>query len=195
MMIMNRLLLLLGCSGAMLYGAELAGVRSVYVLPMSRGLDQYLANRLTNEHTFQVVTDPKLADAVFTDHIGESFQSQMEALYPPPPPPEKPKEEVKDKEAADGKEAKDKKERKDHKGDESTGPGLLTDTVNKLSNPALSSGFGRAKGTVFLVDAKSHQVVWSVFDPPKGTTNNDLDRIASDIVSRIKKDLSPKTKN
>ena len=71
----------------------------------------------------------------------------------------------------------------------------MTETVNKLSNPSLSSGFGRAKGTVFLVDAKSHQVVWSVFDPPKGTTNNDLDRTASDIVSRIKKDLNPKTKN
>jgi hypothetical protein len=192
MMIMNRFLFLLGCSGAMLCGAELSGVHSVYILPMSRGLDQYLANRLTNEHTFQVVTDPKLADAVFTDHIGESFQSQMEALYPPPPPPEKPKPEAKDKETTDAKEKKDKKH---EKGEDAKGPGLLTDTVNKLSNPALSSGFGRAKGTVFLVDAKSHQVVWSVFDPPKGTTNNDLDRTASDIVSRIKKDLNPKTKN
>jgi len=201
MMIMNRFLFLLGCSGAMLCGAELAGVHSVYILPMSRGLDQYLANRLTNEHTFQVVTDPKLADAVFTDHIGESFQSQMEALYPPPPPPEKPKPEVKDKEANDGKDAKDNdgkeaKAKKDRKSKEDAeGPGLLTDTVNKLSNPALSSGFGRAKGTVFLVDAKSHQVVWSVFDPPKGTAETDLDRTASDIVSRIKKDLNPKTKN
>jgi hypothetical protein len=157
---------------------------------MSRGLDQYLANRLTNEHTFQVVTDPKLADAVFTDHIGESFQSQMEALYPPPPPPEKPaKPEMKDKETKEGK------DKKDPKSDDAKGPGLLTDTVNKLSNPALSSGFGRAKGTIFLVDAKSHQVVWSVFDPPKGTTENDLDRTASDIVSRIKKELNPKTKN
>ena len=187
---MKRFLFLLGCSGVLLGGAELAGVHSVYVLPMSRGLDQYLANRLTNEHTFQVVTDPKLADAVFTDHIGESFQSQMEALYPPPPPPEKPaKPEMKDKETKEGK------DKKDPKSDEAKGPGLLTDTVNKLSNPALSSGFGRAKGTIFLVDAKSHQVVWSVFDPPKGTTENDLDRTASDIVSRIKKELNPKTKN
>jgi hypothetical protein len=192
MMIMNRFLLLLTCSGTLLGGAELAGVHSVYILPMSRGLDQYLANRLTNEHTFQVVTDPKLADAVFTDHIGESFQTQMEALYPPPPPPEKPKPEVNDKEGKEGKQGKDKK---DQKGEDAKGPGLMTETVNKLSNPSLSSGFGRAKGTVFLVDAKSHQVVWSVFDPPKGTTNNDLDRTASDIVSRIKKDLNPKTKN
>lgn len=196
MMIMNRLLFLLGCSGAMLCGAELAGVHSVYILPMSRGLDQYLANRLTNEHTFQVVTDPKLADAVFTDHIGESFQTQMEALYPPPPPPEKAaKPEGSDKEGKEGKEGKSRKDKKDQDSKDTNGPGLLTEPVNKLSNPALSSGFGRAKGTVFLVDAKSHQVVWSVFDPPKGATNNDLDRTASDIVSRIKKDLNPKTKN
>jgi hypothetical protein len=35
---------------------------------MSRALDPYLANRLTNQRVFQVVTDSKLADAVvFTD--------------------------------------------------------------------------------------------------------------------------------
>src|ERR1022692_3229480 len=45
MMIMKRFLFLLSCSGVLLGGAELAGVHSVYVLPMSRGMDQYLANR------------------------------------------------------------------------------------------------------------------------------------------------------
>ena len=40
----------------------------------ARGLDQYLANRLTDDHIFQVVTDPKQADAVFTDRIGEAFR-------------------------------------------------------------------------------------------------------------------------
>jgi len=188
---MKRLLFFLGCSGVLLQAADLSTVRSVYVLPMSRGLDQYLANRLTNEHMFQVVTDPKLADAVFTYHIGESFQSQMDTLYPPPPPPEKPKVEVKEDDTKRKKAAKDK--------DDDRGPGLLGEPVNKLSNPASNSGFGRARGTVFLVEAKSHQVVWSVFDPPKGTTNTDLDKVASDIVSRIKKELNPaavsKTKN
>src|SRR5947207_220039 len=70
--------------------------------------------------------------------------------------------------------------------------GLATETVNKLSSP--TSGFGRAKGTVFLVDAKSRQVVWSAYEPPKGSTNNDMDRVASDIVTRIKKELNPKAK-
>jgi len=184
---MKRLLFLLSCSGMLLCGAELAGVRTVYVLPMPHGLDQFLANRLTNEHTFQVVTDPKLADAVFTDHIGEAFQAQMDAMYPPPPSEKPAKVEEKDKD--------DAKSKKGRKNDDSNMVGMLTDPVNKLSNPALSGGFGRAKGTVFLVDAKSHQVVWSVFDPPKGTSDTDLDRAASDIVSRIKKDLNPKTRN
>src|SRR4051812_9320187 len=97
MKIMKRFLFLLGCSSALLCAAELSGVRSVYLLPMGRGMDQYLANRLANEHVFQVVTDPKLADAVFSDHIGEGFEAQMDELYPPPappPPPEKPKSEA-----------------------------------------------------------------------------------------------------
>ncbi len=143
---------------------------------MSRGLDQYLANRLTNDHVFQVVTDPKLADAVFTDRIGDSFQTQLENIFPPP-------------KAAEQDESAEKK--KDSKSDDapaSRNP-MLGETVNRLENPALSSTFGRGKGNIFLVDAKSRQVVWSTFDPPKGTLNHEMDRTASDIVSRLKKDL------
>ena len=71
---------------------------------------------------------------------------------------------------------------------------MLQETVNRLDNPALASTFGRGKGNVFLVDAKSRQVVWSTFDPSKGTLNHDLDHTASDIVTRLKKDLNPKKK-
>jgi hypothetical protein len=71
---------------------------------------------------------------------------------------------------------------------------MLGDTVNKLSSPDASSSFGRAKGTVFLVDAKSRQVIWSVYQPAKGGTPKEMDRTAIDIVSRIKKDLNPKVK-
>ena len=174
MMIMKRLLCLLCGSGVFLCAAELPGVRSVYLLPMARGLDQYLANRLTNDHVFQVVTNAKAADAVFTDRIGEAFETQMESLFPPPasekaPPP--PKKEGK-------------------KEDQPKAGGLPTDTVNKQSDPSLNSAFGRGKGTVFLVDVKSRQVIWSAYEPPKTLT--DLDRSASDIVTRLKKDLNPK---
>jgi hypothetical protein len=62
--------------------AGVANVHSVYLLPMPGGLDQYLANRLTG--LFKVVTDPKLADAVFTNQLGEVFEQQLAKLYPPP---------------------------------------------------------------------------------------------------------------
>jgi hypothetical protein len=117
-----------------------------------------------------VVTDPKLADSVLTDHIGETLEAQLEDMSPKPEPAKKvapaPKKE-----------------------DEAARPGPLIDTETKLHNPAQSSTFGRTKGTVFLVDQKSRQVLWSVYDPPKGSESKELDRTASDIVSRIKKDL------
>ena len=174
---MKRLALLFSCSAVVLCAADLASVKNVYVLKMARGLDQYLANRLTADHVFQIVTDPKLADAVFTDQIGEGFQMKLEEFFPTPEsekpaPPPKPKA--------------------DKNADEANP--LLGDTVNKLSSPASSSSFGRAKGTVFLVDAKSRQVVWSVYQPAKGGTPKEMDRTANDIVSRIKKDLNPKVK-
>ena len=49
--------------------ADLKHVSSVYILPMSGGMDQFLANRLTTLGVFQVVTDPQRADAVITDRI------------------------------------------------------------------------------------------------------------------------------
>jgi len=174
MMIMKRLLLLLCGCGAVLCGAELPGVHSVYLLPMARGLDQYLANRLTNDHVFHVVTDAKYADAVFTDRIGQAFETQMEGLFPPPPT----------EKAAPAPAKKDAK-----KDDQPKAAGLPTDTVNKQSDPSLNSAFGRGKGTVFLVDVKSRQVIWSAYEPPKIFT--DLDRSASDIVARLKKELNP----
>ena len=180
MEVMKRLLLLLSCSGALLCGAELSGVHTVYVLSMSKGLDQYLANRLANDHLFQVVTDPKLADAFLTDRVGETLQSKLEEIFPPPVP-EKPAPAEKEEKAS--KKDKDK---------EPPSNSLVGDTVNKLDTPGTSSSFGRGKGTVFLVDAKSRQVVWSVYQLPKGSSAKELNRTASDIVSRLKRDLKGK---
>ena len=159
---------------ALVCAADLSSVHTVYLLKMSKGLDQYLANRLLADHVFQIVTDPKLADAVFTDQIGEGFQGKLEELFPPPEtdkPAPKPKPE--DEETA-------------------SSPSLLGDSVNKLSNPSTNSAFGRAKGTVFLVDAKSRQVVWSVYQPSKDGTSKEMDRTAKDIVSRVRHDLKPR---
>ena len=54
--------------------AGLDDVKTVYVLPMSNGLDQYLAAQLTSGSVLQVVTDPHKADAVLTDHLGQRCQ-------------------------------------------------------------------------------------------------------------------------
>jgi hypothetical protein len=76
-------LLLLWLAGLTL-GAGVTDVQAVYLLPMAGGLDQYLANRLTSDGVFRVVTDPKLADAVFTDQVGAAFEQKLADLYAPP---------------------------------------------------------------------------------------------------------------
>jgi len=166
--------------GSLLLGGELGTVRTVYLLPMGRGLDQYLANRLTNDGVFRVVTDPKSADAFFTERIGEGFEAQVANLVPPPPPP-RPAAEPAPAEK-NGKKAKE----------ETPKAPPINETANKLENPLMNSSFGRGRGTIFLVDAKSHQVLWSAFEPAKGTAAREMDRTASEIVTRIKKDLGGK---
>lgn len=163
--------LLLASCAPLLSGADLADVHKVYVLPMAHGLEQFLANTLTNEHVFVIVTDPKLADAFVTDRIGPALQERMDIMLASPPP-EKPAPKPGDKEAA-----------------KESGSMLLTDTVNKLEKPVSNSTVGGNKGTIFLVGAKSRQVAWSMYELPKDATSRELDRIASVIVSRLKKDM------
>jgi hypothetical protein len=173
---MKRLLLLLASGGVMMC-ADLADVRTLYVLPMSHGLDQYIANRLINDHVFTIVTDAKLADAVLTDHVGTGLQAKLAELLQP-----------------------DKTEKPEPKADEKDKEGSpialpsLAESITQTPHPADSSSIGRSKGTIFLVDTKSRQVVWSAYDLPKDSSSKELDRTASDIVSRIKKDLNPKKK-
>src|SRR4051794_36592038 len=86
MVVMKRLVFLLVCSGALLCAADLSSVRNVYVMPMSRGLDQYLAGRIASEGLFQVVPDPKPADGVLSEKGGDSLPSQLKNISPPPKP-------------------------------------------------------------------------------------------------------------
>ena len=60
---------------------ELMEVKTVYLLPMTYSLDQFLAIRLTKGGILQVVTDPNLADAILSEHIGTSLEEQMKSLY------------------------------------------------------------------------------------------------------------------
>jgi hypothetical protein len=50
------------------------------------------------------------------------------------------------------------------------------------------SSFSRGKGTLFLVDAKSKQVVWSIYRKPKNTLPATLDKTAKKIVGRLEVD-------
>lgn len=188
MELMKRLLLLLSGCAALMCGAELSDVHRVYVLAMSHGMDQYLANRLTNDHVFQVVTDPKLADAIITDHLGEGFQAQLEEIFPTPTPAPAPTPAP----TATPAPASEKPAKDVEKKVELTGDLPPTETVNKLANPGLNSSFGRGKGMVFLVDAKSRQVIWSAYELPKDSSARQLDATASGIVSRLKRDLKKK---
>jgi hypothetical protein len=153
---MKRIVCILACAAAALSGADLSSVRTVYVMPMSHAMDQYLASRLTVERLFTVVSDPKLADAVFTDHLGAGLEASLDEIAPSESPAA---EESKDPAAP----------------------------VNRLDKP--STSFGRSKGVFFLVDAKARQVVWSTFEAAQRFDSSHLDRTASDIVSRLKRDL------
>lgn len=172
MVSMNRLLLILPLWAAVLHAGELAAVHSVYLLPMGNSLDQYLAIRLTSEHVFQVVTDAKLADAVFTDRIGAAFEEKLADLLAPAAAAQPAPTQPASTEASSP----------------SARPPII-ETVNKLSSPAANSSFGRGKGTIFLVDRKSKEVIWSVYEPPKGSAGPQLDKGALDIVSHLKRDL------
>ena len=167
----------------MLSGAvEIGGsdVRTIYIMPMRHGLDQYLANQLTRENLVEVIADPARADAIFTDGLGETFEQQLEKPHPTPKPAP-PKAEAKTGEsgADSGKEQADK--------DKKSGPNMYSDP-----EPPHVSTFGRGKGTLFLVDARSRVVLWSVYEKPVTSTPRNLDGTAKRVVNQLKQDLAAK---
>ncbi len=149
--------------------AQVAQVHTVYLLPMTNGLDQYLANRLTNLGVFQVVADPGKADAVLTDALGEGFENRLDTLFPQPAPEKKTGK-------AEGKDA-----------DKATAESAMKgDTTTRVSS------LHRGKGNVFLVDSHSRAVLWSIYERPKNSTSAELDRTAERIANRIKQAMKGK---
>jgi hypothetical protein len=177
-------LVLLAASVPAAVNQQLKQVNTVYILGMSGGMDQYLANRLTNMGVFQVVTDPQKADAIITDRLGEQFEAKLNELYPPPAPPPAPPAPAKDaKDAKDDKDSKTATTDKTVKDDkDKTDPG----TVTRVGS------FNRGRGNIFIVDRKSKNVVWSTYDRPKDTTPGELSKTAERVVKRLKDDLSDK---
>jgi hypothetical protein len=179
------------CGLAAGWAADLNGVHTVYVLNMAHGLDQYLVNRLTGEHLFTVVTDPKKADSVISDQLGGDLNAMLETIAPSPKPKEDAEARPSEPDAPDAKGRRRKNEEAPSGGGNSLAAAFGGDTNNALEHPV--STFNRSKGTIFLVDAKSRQVVWSLYIQPKGNDSKTMDRTATDIVSRLKKDLNRKT--
>ncbi len=130
--------------------ADLHAVKAVYLLSMANGMDQYLAGRLTAGSVIQVVTDPHKADAIFTDHVGETFEKSLDDLFGSVPVPK------------DGK---------------------ATETFARVG------GGQRSRGTFFLVDRKTRDILWSDEEIPKGTSPEETRRIAGRIADHLGKAL------
>jgi hypothetical protein len=158
---------------------QLLQIKRVYILAMGSGMDQYLANQLTNSGIFAVVTDPMKADAILTDQLGEPFQKKLDDLYPPPPKPDAPKPEPAKTADSSSDSKPSKKDPLD--GIDFTGGGFHS-----------SGGFGRGKGNFFVVDRTSRVVLWSVFERPKNSTPAELTKTAARVVKHLKDDLTEK---
>ena len=136
--------------------AEFGSVQTVYVMPMAGGLEQFVAQRLAREKVLRVVADPRQADAVLTDRIGDAFEQRMAELFPGEPRPRAENEKPKD------------------------------------DRPVRAFATGRGRGTIFLVDAKSRHVIWSVYEKARTRTPEEMNRTAGRIVEQLKKDSAVK---
>jgi hypothetical protein len=182
---------------------QLEHVQTIYILPMNGGMDQFLANRLTQYGKFQVVANPKNADAVLTDHLGTTFEMKMDDLYasdltPQPPPPKKPakkpaakddKTTVDKTDKSDKADKSDKSDKSDDSDDSSTSSEIKGDTKPPVST------WSHGKGTFFIVDRKSRNVLWSVYERSRNTTAPELNKTAERVVNRLKHDLQPQSTN
>ena len=163
-----KLFSVIGLACACAFGAtnpQLGKVQSVYILPMANGMDQFLANQLTNSGVFQVVADPQKADALVTDRLGETFEDKMKELYPAPKPPQDEQTE----------QPKDKVEQ----------AGAL------FAPPPMQSTFARGKGNFFVVDRQSRYVLWSTYERPRNSSPDELTRAAAKVVRHLKQALEP----
>ena len=144
---------------------ELKQVKKVYFLQMTGGIDQYLAQHLITDNTIEVVTDPALADAIFSDRLGETLEQKLTELYPPPPPPAK-----------------------EDDAEESAKESSIASGATRGQ-----STWGRGRGNIYLIDRKSRTVVWSAYNKPKNSTSKELNRTAAKFASRLRADLKSGT--
>jgi hypothetical protein len=183
---MRRILMFLTL-GALAIGAslppspELLRIKTVYILPMRLGFDQYLASQLAQSGLLRVVTDPKKADGVLTDHLGASFEATLDDFNPPPPPPPEPKPPA---DAASDTKTTAKKAKS-----------TATSAVTTESSPPPRGSFSSGRGNVFLVDRTGRSVLWSTYEPLESAQPDSLTHIAEHVVKDLKHALQlPKVK-
>jgi hypothetical protein len=169
---------------------QLHEVKRVYILSMTSSLDQFLATQLVKAGIFEVVTDPKKADAIVTDRVGESFEKKLDELYPPPAPPKPPKPSP---DSSAGESSKSDSASSDPTKPESK----VVVKGDPLSGVDLTGGarpttMGHGKGNIFIVSRGSRSVLWSVYEPPKNTTSRELTKTAERVVKHLQEDLTDK---
>ena len=142
--------------------AEIFGVKTVYLLPMAGGLDQYLALQLSSGRLLQVVTDPKKADAILTDGIGARLEDSLNDLYG----------------ASVNKDSVDKDKSDKNKSGNASTPDFAHPSMRPLSS---------SRGLVFLVNRTSRDVLWSTYELPTSTQPEELKHVAEKIVERLAK--------
>jgi hypothetical protein len=177
-------LTVLAASALATVNPQLHQVKRVYILAMGSGMDQYLANQLAASGIFEVVTDPKKADAIFTDNIGEGFQKKLDDLYPPP----KPAETAKPAEKSDS--SLDVGDNNNNTPDTSSAKKSPIDGVDFSGGGFRAVGIRRGRGNFFVVDRGSRVILWSVYERPKDSTPRELTRTAERVVKHLKDDLT-----
>jgi hypothetical protein len=160
------LVILGGASPCVAQTPSLESVKTVYFWPMRHSLDQYLAQQLSTEGVFQVVVDPKLADAILTERIDAPFLKAMDELFPAAGP------------QAAASEAG---------ATSSSTTGSVEDGL-QAPRPA-NRPLGQPAGTLFLVHAASRKVLWSTFINQEDFLPRNLHQQAQSVVGRLKKDL------
>jgi hypothetical protein len=108
-----------------------------------------------SEHIFEVVSDPKLADVVFTDQIGAEFLYKIDHIHPPPAPAP------------------------------ATTSGSASNVTANTDTAPRTTSFTRGRGTIFLVDPKTKQVVWSAYQKPKNSSSDELNKVAKKVVKEL----------
>ncbi len=146
---------------------QLQNVGRVYLWPMSNAFDQYLAQQMTAEGVFEIVVDPKLAGAVMTEKIDNTFLQALDELFP-------------SGDAAGKKEGAGEKAK--------GGDGLQGDF--RASRPA-NHPKAAPRGTLFLVDITSRKVIWSTYLKEFPADPDQLHKQARGVVGKLKEQVRP----